>query len=48
MAGREGHQLGSALDADLGSQVGDVALDRLLGYGLKYSDGFKETHLARV
>ena len=29
MAGGEGHQLGSAVDADLGRQVGDAAPDRL-------------------
>ena len=25
-----------------------IAVDRLVGYGLKYADGFKETHLGRV
>ena len=25
-----------------------IAVDRLVGYGLKYGDGFKETHLGRV
>lgn len=25
-----------------------IGLDRLLGYGLKYPEGFKETHLSRV
>ena len=25
-----------------------IAVDRLVGYGLKYGDGFKETHLSRV
>jgi hypothetical protein len=25
-----------------------IALDRVLGYGLKYPDGSKETHLGRV
>jgi hypothetical protein len=25
-----------------------IGFDRLLGYGLKYGDGFKSTHLARV
>lgn len=25
-----------------------IGFDRLLGYGLKYPDGFKQTHLARV
>lgn len=28
--------------------LGHIGLDRLLGYGLKYPEGFKETHLARV
>ena len=25
-----------------------IAVDRLVGYGLKYGSGFKETHLSRV
>jgi hypothetical protein len=25
-----------------------IGFDRFLGYGLKYSEGFKQTHLARV
>ena len=25
-----------------------IAVDRLVGYGLKYPDGFKQTHLSRV
>ena len=25
-----------------------IAVDRLVGYGLKYGNGFKETHLGRV
>ena len=25
-----------------------IGLDRMLGYGLKYSSGFKDTHLGRV
>lgn len=25
-----------------------IGLDRMIGYGLKYPEGFKETHLARV
>jgi hypothetical protein len=25
-----------------------IGVDRLLGYGLKYSSGFKDTHLGRV
>jgi hypothetical protein len=27
---------------------GHSSLDRMLGYGLKYSDGFKHTHLGRL
>jgi len=39
--------------ASLGGQLAliwlaHIALDRLLGYGLKYAIGFKDTHLARV
>ena len=25
-----------------------IAVDRLVGYGLKYSSGFKDTHLSRI
>jgi Domain of unknown function (DUF4260) len=28
--------------------VNHIAVDRMLGYGLKYSDGFQWTHLGRV
>jgi hypothetical protein len=28
--------------------VGHIGLDRLLGYGLKYSTGFGDTHLGRI
>jgi len=28
--------------------VAHIGFDRLLGYGLKYSDAFKDTHLGRV
>jgi hypothetical protein len=28
--------------------IAHIGLDRLLGYGLKYAGGFKETHLQRV
>jgi uncharacterized protein DUF4260 len=28
--------------------VGHVGLDRLLGYGLKHTEGFKDTHLQRA
>jgi hypothetical protein len=39
----------SALALDLALIWGaHIALDRVLGYGLKYPEGFKETHLGRV
>lgn len=28
--------------------LGHSAFDRMLGYGLKYSDDFKNTHLGRI
>jgi hypothetical protein len=28
--------------------IAHIGLDRTIGYGLKYPEGFKETHLARV
>jgi hypothetical protein len=28
--------------------VNHIGVDRLLGYGLKYADGFKWTHLGRM
>ena len=31
-----------------GCVVGHVAGDRLLGYGLKHTTGFKDTHLERA
>jgi hypothetical protein len=41
--------VGSDLALDLALIWGaHIALDRLLGYGLKYPDGFKETHLGRI
>lgn len=40
---------GSALALDLALIWGaHIAFDRLLGYGLKYPVGFKETHLGRL
>ncbi len=27
--------------------LGHIGMDRLLGYGLKYSSGFKDTHVGR-
>ena len=40
-------------DADTATQVAliwatHIGVDRLLGYGLKYPSGFKDTHLQRV
>ena len=40
-------------DLDLATQLAliwlaHIGLDRLLGYGLKYPTGFKDTHLGRV
>jgi hypothetical protein len=45
--------VGIVADADLAVQVAliwiaHIGFDRLMGYGLKYPDGFKETHLGRV
>jgi hypothetical protein len=45
--------LGLALDSDLLLVVGSVliahvGLDRVIGYGLKHSTGFKDTHLQRA
>jgi len=31
-----------------GVWIAHIGLDRLIGYGLKYAGGFKETHLNRV
>lgn len=31
-----------------GIWIAHIGLDRLVGYGLKYASGFKETHLNRV
>ena len=40
---------GSDLALDLALIWGaHIGFDRLLGYGLKYPEGFKETHLGRV
>jgi hypothetical protein len=44
---------GALWDADLALQIAliwlaHIGLDRLLGYGLKYPTGFKDTHLQRV
>lgn len=44
---------GVVVDSDITTQVAlvwlaHIGFDRVLGYGLKYPEGFKETHLARV
>lgn len=45
--------VGVVVDSDIATQVAliwlaHIGFDRVLGYGLKYPEGFKETHLARV
>ena len=45
--------IGIVAETDLAVQIAliwtaHIGFDRLLGYGLKYPDGFKETHLGRV
>ena len=45
--------VGVLVDADAAVAVGliwitHIGVDRLLGYGLKYPSGFKDTHLQRV
>jgi hypothetical protein len=45
--------VGVLADAELAVQVGlvwitHIGIDRVLGYGLKYPSGFKDTHLQRV
>lgn len=45
--------LGIGLDSELAISVaiiwlGHIGMDRMLGYGLKYSTGFKDTHLGHV
>lgn len=45
--------LSLVFEAPLGLQVAltwlaHIGMDRMLGYGLKYEAGFKETHLSRV
>jgi hypothetical protein len=45
--------VGVVTDADIVTYLAliwlaHIGFDRVLGYGLKYPEGFKETHLARV
>ena len=45
--------IGALVDADAAVAVGliwitHIGIDRVLGYGLKYPSGFKDTHLQRV
>lgn len=45
--------VGVAFDTDIVTAIAlvwlaHIGFDRMLGYGLKYPEGFKETHLARV
>jgi hypothetical protein len=45
--------IGVLIDADAAVAVGliwiiHIGIDRVLGYGLKYPSGFKDTHLQRV
>jgi hypothetical protein len=45
--------IGVVVDADIMIHLAliwlaHIGFDRVLGYGLKYADGFNETHLARV
>jgi hypothetical protein len=45
--------VGVVTDADIATYLAliwlaHIGFDRVLGYGLKYPEGFKETHLARV
>jgi Domain of unknown function (DUF4260) len=40
--------LGQVLIATAVIWIGHVGFDRMLGYGLKYASGFKETHLGKL
>ena len=40
--------LGQVLVATAVIWLGHVGFDRMLGYGLKYSSGFKDTHLGKL
>ncbi len=39
---------GSILTATALIWLAHIGFDRMVGYGLKYADGFKETHLGRI
>ncbi len=39
---------GSLLTAVALIWLAHIGFDRMVGYGLKYAEGFKETHLARI
>jgi hypothetical protein len=40
--------LGQVLFATAVIWIGHVGVDRMLGYGLKYASGFKDTHLGKL
>jgi Domain of unknown function (DUF4260) len=40
--------LGQVLAATATIWIGHVGFDRMLGYGLKYASGFKDTHLGKL
>ncbi len=40
--------LGQVLIAIAAIWIGHVGFDRMLGYGLKYASGFKDTHLGKI
>jgi hypothetical protein len=40
--------LGQVLAATATIWIGHVGFDRMLGYGLKYTSGFKDTHLGKL
>jgi Domain of unknown function (DUF4260) len=40
--------LGQVLIATAVIWIGHVGFDRMLGYGLKYASGFKDTHLGKL
>ena len=37
--------VGYARSTQLGALIYNIGMDRILGYGLKYDDNFKHTHL---
>jgi Domain of unknown function (DUF4260) len=40
--------LGQVLVATAVIWIGHIGFDRMMGYGLKYSSGFKDTHLGKL